>query len=235
MVASPSRLKAIFVAGASVLALTGLVFLFFLGAASGTRLLALAVLLSAEMVGLFALSVVEGDLLGVSSSLFRLGGYVSTLAYFLLSLILAVLFIWLNPENSGWFFGLEAGLLGLLVGVAALFIVLGRGGSKADSLAESRDEAILDLKARLSAIIERLPASPLRDRAKKIADDFRYFNRSAGEELEADLSQKIDELDKATPANGEALPPEVGALLLEIAALTKKREEAGRIAKKGGF
>jgi hypothetical protein len=192
-------------------------------------------LLIAEIVATFSLCVVEGDLLGQGSKLFRIGSYSSIGAYALFAFAVSLVYVLFSPEKYGLMIGLHAVLLGLLVAVETLFFFAGRSSARSDSLAKARAEAIVDLGSRLGAVRDRLMDSPQKAKLLQILEEIRFFNRNADVDVDADISEKIDELDQAVPTGGGDASPTVDRILDELAVLAKRRVEVSKISKRGEF
>jgi hypothetical protein len=229
-----SRLKAVLFLGAIAVAVTGVFFVAAVDSPEAAQVMAFVCLIIAEIVATFSLCVVEGELLGPGPKLFRMGSYSSIGAYLLFGFAVSLVYVLFSPEKYGLLIGLHAILLGLLVGAETLFFLAGRSGARSDSLAKARAEAIVDLGSRLGAIRDRLTDSPQKAKLLQILEEIKFFNRNADVEVDADISGKIDELDQAVPADGDAAPG-VDRILGELSLLAKRRVEASKISKRGGF
>jgi hypothetical protein len=235
MTAPTGRLKVVFLGGAIAVVLSCVFFLACVSSPSSAQVMAFVFTLIAEIVATFCLCVVEGELLGTDSKLFRIGTYSASFAYLFLSLVVALAFILFNPATYGSLIALEVAFLGVLTVIEACFLVAGRSSAKSDSLAQARAGEVADLGARLSLVADRLPESPERKKLLRLVEEIRFFNRNADVDVDADISEKIDQLDKAAPCGGEPLSPDVGRLADELAVLAKRRNEADKVSKRGSF
>jgi hypothetical protein len=229
------RLKSVFAIGAIAVFVSCVLFLACVDSPSSAQVMAFVFLLIAEIVATFALCVVEGELLGPASRVFRIGSYSATGVYLFISFVVSSYYILLSPEKVGLLVGLQVAALGALAAIEIVLWVAGRSGFKRDSMARARSEAVSDLGARLRSIQDRLPESPERAKLARLIDEVRYFNWNADVDEDADISEKIDELDQTVPATLDGPPAACGRIIDELMVLAKRRGEASARAKRGGF
>ncbi|MDR1577300.1 MAG: hypothetical protein LBT86_03570 [Deltaproteobacteria bacterium] len=232
MEASNSRLKVIFVSAAILTAVTYVFFWASVNSPSGGQFLALVFLLIAEMVTFFSLSVAQADLLGARPSFFRLGTFSAVSVYFLLSLVVATGYIIFDPDKQGLLIGLEVLLLGLFAALEFGLWMAGRKAGQPSSQTRRGQESSQALIGRLSTIKDLWPQSPERVKLEKILDEVRYFNHNVEVDVDSDIAEKVDELDKVATLS-QNFSPEVHRLLDELTLLTKKRGQEAIDARRG--
>ncbi|MDR2140903.1 MAG: hypothetical protein LBR11_03810 [Deltaproteobacteria bacterium] len=228
-----SRQKTVFVIGAMAVVVSCVFFWASVAAPNATQTLALIFTLIAEIVVTSWLCLVEGDTLKVNSPAWRLGSYLLTGFYFLLSFLVATVHIVSDLGTVGSLIGLEILFLGLFAGAEVGFLTRARAKSQDHALSRARSEAVVDLTVRLAAIRDRLPSCPEREIMEKILEEVRYFNKNVEVAEDGDISEKIDELSKVIPEGRLSPPPEVGAILGELLSLARRRMEMSAIAQRG--
>ncbi|MDR1872443.1 MAG: hypothetical protein LBS60_11095 [Deltaproteobacteria bacterium] len=233
--AEPNRLKTVFIIGAIAVFVACVAFWAAVASPSTTQAVAFIFFLIALIVATFSLCVVEGNLIGSNSKQFRLGTYSATGFYLLASSVTALFYILFAPEKFGFLIALEVAFIGGFVALELIFLAAGRKSRQDDAQAGLRREGLNDLGARLGAILERFPNSPEREKLARLIEDIRFFNPGANVGEDADISEKIDALDKAAPEGLSEPSAAAISAINDLVNLAKRRSLASQAAKRGGF